>query len=82
MDLLLCRPRPVLLAQNYIDTVERDVNEISRTFITEYWFDDDEEKDATDFLNSGEWEAIADGNGDGIHIVQPSFSLSVLCVHR
>jgi hypothetical protein len=41
--------------------IEKDVNEISRAFITDYWFDDDDddEKDEVDPLNSDEWEAIS-----------------------
>jgi len=38
--------------------IEEEVNEISRAYVTDYWFDDDEEKDVTDLLNSDEWEAI------------------------
>ncbi len=41
--------------------IEKEVNEISRAFITDYWFDDDDddEKDEVDPLNSDEWEAIS-----------------------
>jgi hypothetical protein len=56
------RPEPVLYSEEYIDIIEKDVNEISRAFITDYWFDDeDNEKDVTDILNNDEWEAIPQG---------------------
>ncbi len=40
--------------------IENEVNEISRTYVTDYWFDDeeDEEKAIKDILNSYEWETI------------------------
>jgi hypothetical protein len=42
--------------------IEKDVNEISRAFITDYWFDDEDndEKDEADPLNNDEWEAISE----------------------
>ncbi|CAF5094747.1 unnamed protein product, partial [Rotaria sp. Silwood1] len=36
---------------------EEEVNEISRTYVTDYWFDDIE-IDVMDFLNNHEWETI------------------------
>ncbi|CAF0741841.1 unnamed protein product [Adineta steineri] len=61
----LNRPRPVIYGQNYIDIIERDINEINRTFITDYWFDDydehDDEEEVINILNNSEWETIAHG---------------------
>ena len=55
----------MIYSHSYIDILENDVNEISRTFVTDYWFDDDnnnnnnnDEKDIGDILNSNEWEAV------------------------
>jgi len=59
---LVCfRPKHVIYPEDYIDMIEREINEISRTFISDYWFDDDdglEEKDVTDILADYEWESI------------------------
>ena len=41
--------------------IEEEVNEISRAYVTDYWFDD-VEKDVTDLLNSDEWETVPQGN--------------------
>jgi hypothetical protein len=41
--------------------MEEEVNEISRAYVTDYWFDD-VEKDVTDLLNSDEWETVPQGN--------------------
>ena len=60
MRLLLIRPKPVLYSQQYIDMMEEEVNEISRAYVTDYWFDD-VEKDVTDLLNSDEWETVPQG---------------------
>jgi hypothetical protein len=42
--------------------LEREVNELNRTFMTDYWFDDDDddndEKYITDILNNYQWESI------------------------
>ncbi|CAF0884523.1 unnamed protein product [Rotaria sp. Silwood1] len=51
------RPKPVVYSQQYIDMLEEEVNEISRAYVTDYWFDD-VEKDVIDLLNSDEWETI------------------------
>ncbi|CAF3698911.1 unnamed protein product [Rotaria sp. Silwood1] len=51
------RPKPVIYSQQYIDMIEEEVNEISRTYVTDYWFDD-VEIDVMDFLNNHEWETI------------------------
>ena len=40
--------------------MEEEVNEISRAYVTDYWFDD-VEKDVTDLLNSDEWETVPQG---------------------
>ncbi len=56
----LSRPKPVIYSQQYIDTMEEEVNEISRAYVTDYWFDD-VEKDVTDLLNSDEWETVPQG---------------------
>lgn len=40
--------------------MEEEVNEISRAYVTDYWFDD-VEKDVIDLLNSDEWETIPQG---------------------
>jgi len=53
----LSRPKPVVYSQQYIDSMEEEVNEISRAYVTDYWFDD-VEKDVTDLLNSDEWETV------------------------
>ncbi|CAF0839924.1 unnamed protein product [Adineta ricciae] len=53
----LSRPNPVVYSQQYIDMMEEEVNEISRAYVTDYWFDD-VEKDVTDLLNSDEWETV------------------------
>ncbi len=53
-------PKPVVYSQQYIDTMEEEVNEISRAYVTDYWFDD-VEKDVTDLLNSDEWETVPQG---------------------
>jgi hypothetical protein len=53
----LSRPKPVVYSQQYIDAMEEEVNEISRAYVTDYWFDD-VEKDVTDLLNSDEWETV------------------------
>lgn len=54
------RPKPVVYSQQYIDMMEEEVNEISRAYVTDYWFDD-VEKDVTDLLNSDEWETVPQG---------------------
>ncbi len=54
------RPKPVVYSQQYIDAMEEEVNEISRAYVTDYWFDD-VEKDVTDLLNSDEWETVPQG---------------------
>ncbi|CAF0968761.1 unnamed protein product [Adineta steineri] len=53
----LSRPKPVVYSQQYINMMEEEVNEISRAYVTDYWFDD-VEKDVTDLLNSDEWETV------------------------
>lgn len=40
--------------------MEEEVNEISRAYVTDYWFDD-VDKDVTDLLNSDEWETVPQG---------------------
>lgn len=60
MRSLLIRPKPVVYSQQYIDMMEEEVNEISRAYVTDYWFDD-VEKDVTDLLNSDEWETVPQG---------------------
>ncbi|CAM4742828.1 unnamed protein product [Rotaria magnacalcarata] len=52
------RPKPVLYLQSYIDMMEEEVNEISRAYVTDYWFDD-VEKDVMDILTGDEWETIS-----------------------
>jgi hypothetical protein len=54
-------PKPVIYSQQYITMIEEEVNEISRAYVTDYWFDD-VEKDVTDLLNSDEWETVPQGN--------------------
>ncbi|UJR28391.1 hypothetical protein I4U23_009632 [Adineta vaga] len=58
------RQRPILWPQNYIDKIENDVKDISRTsFMNEYWFDDDiNDNDEADLLNNYEWEAVSQDN--------------------
>ncbi|CAF0841091.1 unnamed protein product [Rotaria sordida] len=51
------RPKPVVYSQQYIDMMDEEVNEISRAYVTDYWFDD-VEKDVIDLLNNDEWETI------------------------
>lgn len=60
LKIILIRPKPVVYSQQYIDTMEEEVNEISRAYVTDYWFDD-VEKDVTDLLNSDEWETVPQG---------------------
>jgi len=40
--------------------IEKEINEISRTFSSDYWFDDDDnvEKNEIDILDNYEWESI------------------------
>ncbi len=45
-----------------MNIIQKDVKEMNRTFISDYWFDDDDDniKDVTDILNNDEWEAVTD----------------------
>ncbi len=54
------RPKPVIYPEKYIDMIEKEINEISRTFSSDYWFDDDDnvEKNEKDILDNYEWESI------------------------
>lgn len=60
MVFTIFRPKPVVYSQQYIDAMEEEVNEISRAYVTDYWFDD-VDKDVTDLLNSDEWETVPQG---------------------
>ena len=40
--------------------MEEEVNEISRAYVTEYWFDD-VEQDIIDLLKNDEWETVPFG---------------------
>lgn len=51
------RPKPVIYSPQYTAMIEKEVNEICRAYVTDYWFDDIE-KDVTDLLNSDEWETV------------------------
>jgi hypothetical protein len=55
--------------------MEEEVNEISRAYVTDYWFDD-VEKDVTDLLNSDEWETVPQGIFSNLQI----FSIVFLIV--
>ncbi|CAF0766473.1 unnamed protein product [Didymodactylos carnosus] len=49
------RPKPIIYSQNYIDMIEREVNDISRAYVTDYWWDDFEKYD---MLNGDDWETV------------------------
>lgn len=40
--------------------MEEEVNELSRGYVTEYWFDD-VERDSNNIVNSDEWETVPQG---------------------
>lgn len=46
-----------MYSQQYIDMIEEEVNEISRAYVTDYWFDDIE-KEFLDLINIEDWETI------------------------
>lgn len=61
----------MIYSQQYIDTMEEEVNEICRAYVTDYWFDD-VERDVTDLLNSDEWETVPQSKHKSKSIVYPS----------
>ncbi|CAF2421952.1 unnamed protein product [Rotaria sp. Silwood2] len=52
------RSKPVVYSQQYIDMMEEEIDGISRTYVTDYWFDA-VETDVTGRLNNEEWETIS-----------------------